>query len=60
MFSTNIDMKTIKEVREFLDSDDSEFVEDMNRAGLSFPAMALVIQAIYDKCAEVEKVLKGE
>lgn len=60
MFSTNIDMQTIEKIREFLESDDCKFIENMNRAGLSFPAMLLVIQAIEDKCKEVEKALKGE
>ena len=32
----------------------------MNRAGLSFGAMALVIQAIEDKCNEVEEELIKE
>ena len=58
MFSTKVNMKTIEEIRNFLDSDDCEFVTNMNKAGLSFPAMALVIQAIEDKCNEIENALK--
>lgn len=58
MFSTSIDRETIQEVREFLMSDDCEFVDNMNRAGLSFPAMALIIQAIEDKCNEIENALE--
>lgn len=58
MFSTSISRETIQEVRNFLMSDDCEFVENMNRAGLSFPAMALIIQAIEDKCNEIENALE--
>ena len=60
MFSTSISRETIQEVRNFLMSDDGEFVENMNRAGLSFPAMALIIQAIEDKCQVIEDVLDEE
>lgn len=60
MFSTSISRETIQEVRNFLMSDDCEFVENMNRAGLSFPAMALIIQAIEDKCHEIENALDEE
>lgn len=60
MFSTSIDKDTIQEVREFLMSEDCRFVENMNRAGLSFPAMALIIQAIEDKCKEIEAELNQE
>ena len=58
MFHTMINRETIQEVRDFLMSDDCEFVENMNRAGLSFHAMMLVIQAIADKCDEIEKALE--
>lgn len=58
MFSTTVDRETIQEVREFLMSDECNFVDNMNRAGLSFPAMALVIQAIEDKCNEIENALE--
>ena len=60
MFHTMINRETIQEVRDFLMSDDCEFVENMNRAGLSFPAMTLIIQAIEDKCNEIEKALDEE
>lgn len=60
MFSTSIDKETIQEVREFLMSDECSFVDNMNRAGLSFPAMALIIQAIEDKCKEIEAELTKE
>ena len=58
MFSTTVDRETIQEVRDFLMSEDCRFVENMNRAGLSFPAMALIIQAIEDKCNEIENTLE--
>ena len=60
MFHIMINKEIIQEVREFLMSDDCEFVENMNRAGLSFPAMALIIQAIEDKCNEIETALNKE
>ena len=60
MFSTSINKETIQEVREFLMNEDCRFVENMNRAGLSFPAMALIIQAIEDKCNEIENTLNEE
>lgn len=60
MFHTMINRETVQEVRDFLMSDDCEFVENMNSAGLSFPAMALIIQAIEDKCNEIEKALDEE
>ena len=60
MFHTMINRETVQEVRDFLMSDDCEFVENMNRAGLSFPAMALIIQAIEDECNEIEKALDEE
>ena len=60
MFSTIIDKETIQEIRNFLMSEDCRFVDNMNRAGLSFPAMALIIQAIEDKCNEIENALDEE
>lgn len=61
MFNTTINKNTIQEVREFLMSDKCNFVDNMNRAGLSFPAMILILQAIEDKCKEIEAELtKGE
>jgi hypothetical protein len=55
-----IDRETVQEVRDFLMSDDCQFVDNMNEAGLSFGAMALIIQAIADKCSEIEKALDEE
>lgn len=60
MFNTMVNLETVEEVRNFLDSDDCEFVENMNRAGLSFNAMALVIQGIENICNEVEAQLTQE
>lgn len=60
MFNTMVNLETVKEVRDFLDSDDCKFVENMNRAGLSFNAMALVIQGIENICNEVENALNKE
>ena len=55
---TMVDLSTVEQVRNFLDSEDCRFVENMNRAGLSFNAMALVIQGIENICNEVEQQLK--
>lgn len=60
MFSTSIDKETIQEVRDFLMSDKCNFVDNMNRACLSFEAIALIIQAIEDKCKEIEEELSKE
>ena len=59
MWNTMIDSTDIEKIREFLESDDCTLVEEMNRAGLSFGAMALVIQGIEDKLNEVEEALGG-
>ena len=60
MWSAMITQKDIDEIREFLESDNCNFVNNMTRAGLSFGAMALVIQGIEDKLNEVEKALDEE
>ena len=60
MFSIDVDMNDVIAIREFLESDECHLVQDMNRAGLEFSAMALVIQAIADKLNEVEKELTKE
>jgi uncharacterized protein (UPF0305 family) len=60
MFNVDIDMNDVIAIREFLESDECEFVQNMNQAGLEFSAMALVIQAINDKLNEVEKELTKE
>ena len=57
---TMVDLRTVEQVRNFLDSEDCRFVENMNRAGLSFNAMTLVIQGIENICNEVEQQLKGK
>ena len=60
MFNTMVNLETVEEVRNFLDSEDCRFVDNMNRAGLSFNAMALVIQGIENICNEVEAQLTQE
>lgn len=60
MFNVDIDMNDVVAIREFLESDECNFVQNMNQAGLEFGAMALVIQAINDKLNEVEKELTKE
>lgn len=56
----NIDMETVQEVRDFLMSDECNFVSNMNDACLSIEAMMLIIQAIEDKCKEIEAELTKE
>ena len=46
MFTTTIDMKTLDTIEEFLESDECNFVQNMNDAGLSFGAMAFIIDSI--------------
>lgn len=46
MFSTTIDMDVLNQIEDFLESDDCNFVQNMNEAGLSFGAMAFVIDAV--------------
>lgn len=60
MFNTMVNLETVEEVRNFLDSEDCRFVDNMNRAGLSFNAMALIIQGIENICNEVEAQLTQE
>ena len=60
MFNTMVNMKDVEQIREFLMSDKCHLVDDMNRAGLSFGAMALVIQGIENICKEVETELTKE
>ena len=54
-FEISITREDIAQVRDFFE--DSEVVDLMNDAGLSFPAMAFVLQKIYDACNEVEEQL---
>lgn len=46
MFSTMIDMDVLNEIEDFIDGDNCNFVQNMNEAGLSFGAMAFVIDSI--------------
>ena len=58
MFSTTIDMEVLEEIENFIDSDECNFVQNMNEAGLSFNAMAFVIDAIVKKVANAKAKLK--
>ena len=60
MLSISINKETIQEIRDFLMSNECKFVDNMNRAGLSLTAIALVLQAIEDKCNEIENALDEE
>jgi hypothetical protein len=46
MFSTTIDMDILNQIEDFMESDECNFVQNMNEAGLSFGAMAFVIDSI--------------
>ena len=60
MFSTAITIEDVEKIEEFLFSDDCHFVEDMNKAGLSFGAMALVLESISKELARVKEALNEE
>lgn len=53
-----VDMKTIQSIEEFLDSNDCEFVQNMNKAGLDIFAMAFVLQSIENGIKEAKKELQ--
>ena len=56
-FEISLDKDDIKEVREFIESD--SFADLMNRKGLGFPAMAFVMQKLFNACDEAETILEG-
>jgi hypothetical protein len=57
MFSTNIDMDVLNEIEDFLSSGHYDFVQSMNDAGLSFSAMAFVIDSIVKAVANAKNRL---
>ena len=57
MFSTTIDMDVLNEIEDFIESDDCNFVQNMNEAGLSFGAMAFVIDSIVKAVANAKNKL---
>ena len=57
MFSTSINMDVINEIEDFMESDECNFVQNMNEAGLSFGAMAFVIDAIVRACTSAKNQL---
>lgn len=60
MFSTAITMEDVEKIEEFLFSDSCHLVEDMNKAGLSFGAMALVLEGISKELARAKEALNEE
>ena len=60
MFSTAITIEDVEKIEEFLFSDDCHLVEDMNKAGLSFGAMALVLESISKELARVKEAFNEE
>ena len=57
MFSTSINMDVINEIEDFMGSDECNFVQNMNESGLSFGAMAFVIDAIVRACTSAKNQL---
>ena len=57
MFSTTIDMDVLNEIEDFMESDECNFVQNMNEAGLSFGAMAFVIDSIVKAVANAKNKL---
>ena len=57
MFSTSIDMDVLNEIGDFLESENCNFVQNMNEAGLSFGAMAFVIDSIVRAVDNAKKKL---
>lgn len=60
MFNVVVNKVDVEAIRKFLRSDEYHLIEEMNKAGLSFSAMALVIQSIENTCDEVETSLTQE
>ena len=57
MFSITIDMDVLNEIEDFIESDDCNFVQNMNEAGLSFGATAFVIDSIVKTVANAKNKL---
>ena len=57
MFSTTIDMDILNQIEDFMASDECNFVQNMNEAGLSFGAMAFVINSIVKAVANAKTKL---
>lgn len=57
MFSTTIDMDVLNQIEDFMQSDECNFVQNMNEAGLSFGAMAFVIDSIVKAVANAKNRL---
>jgi hypothetical protein len=57
MFSTTIDMDILNQIEDFMASDECNFVQNMNEAGLSYGAMAFVIDSIVKAVANAKNKL---
>lgn len=57
MFSTTIDMDVLNQIEDFMSGDECNFVQNMNEAGLSFGAMAFVIDSIVKAVAHAKNRL---
>jgi hypothetical protein len=57
MFSTTIDMDVLNQIEDFMESDECNFVQNMNESGLSFGAMAFVIDSIVKAVANAKNRL---
>ena len=56
MFSVVIDKKDIESVRDYMEN--KGLVSHMNNAGLTYSAMALILEAIKRECDRIEKELE--
>lgn len=58
MFESIINKNHIKEIEDFMNSEDCNFVQQMSEFGMSFQAMAFVVQAIFDSVKAAKKQLE--
>ena len=56
MFSVTIDKKDIESIRDYMEN--KGLVSHMNNAGLTYSAMALILEAIGRECDRIEKELE--
>jgi hypothetical protein len=57
MFSITIEMDVLNQIEDFMASDECNFVQNMNEAGLSYGAMAFVIDSIVKAVANAKNKL---
>ena len=57
MFNVIIDKKDIESIKDYMEN--KGLVSHMNNAGLTYSAMALILEAIRRECDKIEKELEG-